>query len=74
MVTTAAFRMSTNDDLKKTANWSGMNQESPPDNTSKRNDWSGNVGTRTSNPTPTQQKNKIGIKQNSLRNSIDKQK
>jgi hypothetical protein len=25
MVTTAAFRMSTNDDLKKTANWSGMN-------------------------------------------------
>ena len=31
MVTTAAFRMSANDDLKKTANWSGVviNQESP---------------------------------------------
>jgi len=44
MVTTAAFRMSTNDDLKKTANWSGMNQESPPDNNNKRQDWSAKEG------------------------------
>lgn len=58
MVTTAAFRMSTNDDLKKTANWSGMNQESPPEKAAAHHDWSGNVGTRTGNPQLTQQKSK----------------
>jgi len=57
MVTTAAFRMSTNDDLKKTANWSGMNQESPPDNNNKRQDWSGNRGNDVSNQLQVQQKN-----------------
>ena len=51
MVTTAAFRMSTNDDLKKTANWSGaaMNQESP-ENSNKGLDWSGNRNNTVNKP------------------------